>query len=71
MYLPAGLDVDGKKLKQASFKWTKMLKSGLIKLGYTPSKADTHVCTTKKILCMQSMLMILFSGNLMSLKLTK
>ena len=64
MHLPAGYDVDGDRnkyvlklkknlygLKQASFNWSEMLKSGLIEMGFIPSKLDPCVYYKKDIIC--------------------
>ena len=64
MHLPAGFDVDGDiskyllkleknlyGLKQASFNWSEMLKSGLIGIGFTPSKVDACVYYKDNIIC--------------------
>ena len=64
MHLPAGYDVDGDRskyvlklkknlygLKQASFNWSEMLKSGLIEMGFKPSKVDPCVYYKDDIIC--------------------
>ena len=64
MHLPAGFDVNGDRskyvlklkknlygLKQASFNWSEMLKSGLIEIGFTPSKVDPCVYYKDNIIC--------------------
>ena len=64
MQLSVGLYVDGDRskyvlkfkknlygLKQASFTWSEMLKSGLIEIGFTPSKVDPCVYYKDDILC--------------------
>ena len=38
-------------LKQASFNWSELLKSGLIELGYKPSKVDPCLDYKKDIVC--------------------